>query len=85
MKEIKTQGEVIWPCGIIDGSRGKRDEQREIVGQNVKLELIRAHGSANEWLIVIMDRQRGGTISALCSEFTSLSPLAFSFSIRVHR
>lgn len=62
VKEIKTQGEVIWACGITDGSGGKRDEQREIVGQNVKLELIRAHGSADEWLIVIMDRQRGGTI-----------------------
>jgi len=74
VKEIKTQGEVIWFRGLIDGSKGKQDEQGEIVGQNVKLELIRAHRGANEWLIVITDRQRGGTIWALCSEFTSLSP-----------
>lgn len=46
----------------------------EIVGQNVKLELIRAHRRANEWLIVITDRQQGGTIWPLCSEFTSPPP-----------
>lgn len=44
VKEIKTEGEVIWLRGLIDGSGGKiGDEQGEIVGQNVKLELIRAH------------------------------------------
>lgn len=54
----KTEGEVIWLDALIDGIRGKTgDEQGEIVGQNVKLELIRAHREANEWPIVIVDRQ----------------------------
>lgn len=54
----KTEGEVIWLDALIDGIRGKTgDEQGEIVGQNVKLELIRAHRGANEWPIVIVDRQ----------------------------
>lgn len=75
MKEIKTEGEVIWLDGLIDGSGGKPGMSTgEIVGQNVKLELIRPHCSANEWFIVIMDRQWEGTIWPLCSEFTSLSP-----------
>lgn len=51
--------------------RGSRDEQREIVGQNVKLELIRAHRRVSEWLIVIEDRLQREQ-SGLC--FTS-SPL----------
>lgn len=56
----------------------------EIVGQNVKLELIRAHRGANEWLIVIVDRQPGGTIWALCSKFTSLSPsFSLTFTLRM--
>lgn len=75
------EGEVIWLDALINGSGGKQgDEQGEIVGQNIKLELIRAHHRANEWLIVITDRQRGGTIWALCSEFTSF-PLFLPTSI----
>lgn len=50
----------------------------EIVGQNVKLELIRTHFRANEWFIVIMERQWGETIWPLCYEFTSSSP-SYSF------
>lgn len=50
---------------------GSGDERGEIVGQNVKLELIRAHRGASEWLIVIGNRLQGGTIWALCNKFTS--------------
>lgn len=42
----------------------------KIVGQNVKLESIRARFRGNEWLIVSTDRRQRGTIPAL---FTSPS------------
>lgn len=62
--------EVIWQDALIAGSEGQRrgeePEEQESwgaersgdVGQNVKLELIRAHRGADEWLIVVADRRR---------------------------
>lgn len=61
-------------------SGGKQgDEQGRgggIVGQNVKLELIRAHRGANEWLIVIADRRaRRNNPGLVLPGFTSPSPI----------
>lgn len=65
-----TEAEVIWQDALIAGSggpqRGKEPQEREgcasehsgDVGQNVKLELIRAHRGADEWFIVVADRRR---------------------------
>lgn len=66
----RTETEVIWQDALIAGSEGQRRgeepeereawgvERRRDVGQNVKLELIRAHRGADEWLIVVTDRRR---------------------------
>lgn len=70
-----------WINCWIWGETGIEISSGEIVGQNVKLELIKARLRANEWFIVIMDRQWKGTIWPLCSEFTSLSPYSSFFSL----
>lgn len=63
--------ECVWTWkAAVDAFCGGCGETGEIVGQNVKLESIRARFRGNEWLIVAADRRQGGTIPAL---FTPLS------------
>lgn len=84
--ETWTEAEVIWQDALIAGSGGQRRgeepeghggwgaERSGDVGQNVKLEIIRAHRGADEWLIVVRTDSDGKTICALFAPGSPLRP-----------
>lgn len=87
--ETCTEAEVIWQDALIARSGGQRRweelvdhggwgaERSGDVGQNVKLELIRAHRRADEWLIVVADRQRRrNNLRFVRARFTSPSAVS---------